>query len=225
MAWSMGSAGGPGQGVGFMSMVPSGVGQRGVQRSKGTVSVPFLHTRGRDGGAECVGSGGYLRVSLILVSHPQSIPVVIIRARTRVSVSDSASTATSVTVLTRATRAPTAPFVSWASGRFSPAPPDLPLYPDTCFPFWLWLLLPPCLALTLLKHGFQVSSFLGPFHSVVAHVHAPCPLSSFWVLALSCVFIPKGAAHRFLFGPHSLTMGGSGLVGRDGLSGSYCSCS
>ncbi|CAO2597613.1 Prostaglandin G/H synthase 1, partial [Lemmus lemmus] len=34
--------------------------------------------------------------------------------------------------------------------------------------------------------------FSGFIHSVVVLLHAPCPLSSFWVLALSCVITPKG---------------------------------
>lgn len=88
-----------GAGVGLVRESPDVIWDR-------VVSVPFLHTQGLGG------VRGYLRVSLILVSHPQSIPVVTIRVRTRVSVSASASTATSVTVLRRATRAPTAPSVS-----------------------------------------------------------------------------------------------------------------
>lgn len=64
-------------------------------------------------------------VSLIPVSHPQSIPVVTIHARTRVSVSALASTTTNVTVLARATRAPTVLSVSKASSPSLSHSPDL----------------------------------------------------------------------------------------------------
>lgn len=179
-------------------------------------SVPCLHTQGLGG------VGGYLRVPLILVSHPQSILVVTIRVRTRVSVSASASTATSVTVLTRATRAPTAPSVSYASG------PSLLLLWVFLYtrhlPSFLEMASFACLPSTLLKHGFHGALFLvRPL--VVVLLHAPCPLSSFWVLALSCVITPKGATYRFLFGPYLLIMGSSGLIRKDGLSGFHCPCS
>lgn len=134
-------------------------------------SVPFLHTQGLDG------VGGYLRVPLILVSHPQSIPVVTIRVRTRVSVSASASTATSVTVLTRATRAPTAPSVSYASG------PSLLLLWVFLYtrhlPSFLEMASFACLPSTLLKHGFHGALFLV---RPLCGSSSPCSLSPVLIL-------------------------------------------
>lgn len=79
--------------------------------------------------------------------------------------------------------------------------------------------------LVLLKPGFLVSSFLGPLP--LCGSFPPCSLFFvlFWVLVLSCVIPPKGASYRFLLGPYPCTMGSSGLVRRDGLSGFHHPCS
>lgn len=105
----------------------------------------------------------------------------------------------------------------------SPAPLGLPLYPTPAFlsgdGFLCLLGFDP--AQTWLPMGL----FSWFVHSVVVLLHAPCPLPSFWVLALSCVITPKGATYRFLFGPYLLIMGSSGLIRKNGLSGFHCPCS